>query len=111
MRGFSETLWARVLCGALAASACSDDDGGDDVGDGPATTDASTGSTGEPAPMNAQPTLEARVDAAAACAAGASALELRATKIGCVDPPPAPCTLPNPPRTDVGDPLACPSSE
>ena len=42
-----------------------------------------------------------------ACAT-ANEVEIRATRFGCVSPPPAPCTLPEPLQTDVGDRLQCP---
>ena len=93
---------------ALLVGGCGDDGSGMDTD--AATTEATSSSTGA-APPNAAPTFEARVDAAAACSSGASALELRATRFACADPPPAPCTLPNPLRTDIGDRVECPSSE
>lgn len=97
----------------VAGLGCSDDDDGDTAGDSGAamSTTGDEGTTGAPAIPNEAPTFEARVDAAGACGASASALEIRATRFACVNPPPAPCTLPNPPRTDVGERIACPSDE
>jgi hypothetical protein len=101
--GSSLLVWALGGCG---------DDGGAPSGETEiGTSEAALESTGGPAPVNTAPTFEALVDAAAACTAGASALELRATRFACADPPPAPCTLPNPLRTDVGDRIDCPSTE
>lgn len=60
---------------------------------------------------NAAPTVVAEVDGTAACGqAGATRVELQATRISCIDPPPAPCTLPEQPRPLVGEGLDCPSA-
>ena len=42
---------------------------------------------------------------------GAIEVELRAELTGCVNGPPAPCTLPNPPKVVVGDGVTCPTSQ
>lgn len=69
--------------------------------------EASSG--GEPA--NAAPTVVAEVDATAACgAAGATRVELHATRVACIDPPPSPCTLADPPRPTVGEGIDCPAA-
>ena len=104
--------WAFALASSLLfalPSGCGDD-GGEMEDTAAGATEASGESTGAPS-TNTAPIFEATVDAAAACTAGASALELRATRFACADPPPAPCTLPNPLRTDVGDRVECPSTE
>jgi hypothetical protein len=60
---------------------------------------------------NAAPTVVAEVDVTAACGqAGATRVELHATRVGCIDPPPAPCTLPEVPRPIVGEGLDCPAA-
>lgn len=101
--GLAATLVGWLVCG------CGDDGVGMQGTTG-GTSDPASESTGS-GPTNAAPTFEATVDAAAACTGGASALELRATRFACADPPPAPCTLPNPPSTDVGDRVSCPSTD
>jgi hypothetical protein len=59
---------------------------------------------------NTAPTVVAEVDVTAACGqAGATRVELQATRVGCIDPPPAPCTLPEVPRTVLGEGLECPA--
>lgn len=92
-----------VACGG-------DDDGGDDGGAvdsgtmGVGATESSGGSG------NDLPTVEIEIDASATCGADGSLL-LRATQVGCVSPPPAPCTMPMTPPVYEGDTIACPSTE
>jgi len=51
-------------------------------------------------------------DVASACGmAGATRVELHATRFACVNPLPAPCTVPDPPRPTVGDGVDCPSTD
>jgi hypothetical protein len=60
---------------------------------------------------NVAPTVVAEVDVTAACGqAGATRVELHATRVACIDPPPSPCTLPEPPRPTVGEGLNCPAA-
>lgn len=93
-----------LLC-LLACAGCGDDGAGDG-----GTTTLDGGSSSGGAPPNAAPTVVAQVDATAACGqAGATRVELHATRIGCKNPPPAPCTLPNPPRPTVGEGFDCPA--
>jgi len=67
------------------------------------------GSTGEMA--NAAPTVVATVDLTAACGeAGVTRVELQGTRVACIDPPPAPCTVPNPPRPTLGTSVMCPAA-
>lgn len=88
----------------LAVAGCGDDASGP-IGTGSTSVAAAdSSSSGMP---NAEPTLEATIAGADACAT-ASEVEIRATRFGCVSPPPAPCTLPEPLQTDVGDRLQCP---
>jgi hypothetical protein len=71
-------------------------------------TDASTSAGEVP---NTAPTVVAEVDVTTACSgAGATRVELHATRVGCIDPPPAPCTLADPPRPKVGEGLDCPAA-
>jgi hypothetical protein len=101
--------WTWLLAMGIAA-ACGDDGGeASDTGAGSSSTGTDESSSG--GVPNAFPTIEAVVDAAALCGGGADSIEIRATRVGCEDPPPAPCTLPNPPMVEVGDQLACPSDE
>lgn len=94
------------LVGSIGVAGGCGDDGSGDGGTSTSVGDASS-SGGEPA--NAAPVVEAEVDVTAACGlAGATRVELHATRVGCVNPPPAPCTLPNPPRATVGDGVDCP---
>lgn len=70
------------------------------------TTGAQDESSGEPI---VAPSILGEVDVAVACSvAGATRVELHATRVGCVDPPPAPCTLPEVPRPVVGEGVDCP---
>lgn len=51
-------------------------------------------------------------DVAAVCGlTGVTRVELQATRTGCVSPAPAPCTLPNPLRTTIGDAVDCPAAD
>lgn len=105
MRGAVKIL-GLGLCGLLLA--CGGDDGSTED---EATTAASTGSssTGTVVP-NTAPTVQAEADVGTACqVAGATRVELHATRVGCVNPPPAPCTLPNPLRATIGDGVDCPA--
>jgi hypothetical protein len=91
-----------VACGDDAGPSMVLDTTGTEVGD----ASSSTGSDNE------LPTMEAVVDAAAACGAeGAESSSFVATRVGCVRPPPSPCTLPDPPKTYVGTVVACPSTD
>jgi hypothetical protein len=107
-------MWGRGRIGGFAlvgllSWGCGDDGGG---GDGGSTTlaTASSSSSGGEVP-NAVPTVVAEVDAMAACGqAGATRVELHATRVACIDPPPSPCTLPEPPRPVVGEGLDCPAA-
>jgi hypothetical protein len=86
---------------------CGDDGGG---GDGGSTTMAMDATTDVEVP-NTAPTVVAEVDVTTACSgAGATRVELHATRVGCIDPPPAPCTLPDPPRATVGEGIDCPAA-
>jgi hypothetical protein len=85
---------------------CGDDGGGA----GGSTTAAMDASSGGSVP-NAAPTVVAEVDVTAACgAAGATRVELHATRFACIDPLPAPCTLAEPPRPTVGEGVGCPAA-
>lgn len=96
---------AMSLAMSLAVGCGDDGDGGDDLpaGDG---IDPSGGADG--AEDNDAPTLRAVVDASAECGSDGT-LFARATLIGCVDPPPAPCTVPEPPRVYMSDAVECPA--
>ena len=104
-----------VLVLVCASSGCGDDES--PSADGDSTTGGeealeSSESTSTPGSDNELPTMEAVVDAAAACSQGdATALRFVATRIGCVRPPPAPCTLPDPPKQYAGTAVDCPSSD
>jgi len=94
-----------LLFGSGAAGGCGDDGGGD----GGSTTMAMEASSSSGGVPNTAPTVVAEVDVTAACGqAGATRVELQATRVGCIDPPPAPCTLAEPPRPVVGEGLECP---
>lgn len=97
-----------LICLLVGAIGCGDDGGSGDGGSSTAATDASS-SGGEAA--NVAPTVLAAVDVTAACSqAGATRVELQATRVACIDPPPAPCTLPEPPRPLVGEGVDCPAA-
>ncbi len=73
------------------------------------TTTGATSSSGEL--PNTAPVAATQFDAATACAmAGATRVELWASRVGCVNPPPSPCTVPNPPRPEVGTGVDCPAT-
>lgn len=57
--------------------------------------------------------FEGKVDALALCGfEGAKNVTLRATRVGCVPGPPAPCTLKTDPYEEfIGDAVVCPASE
>lgn len=91
----------------LVGVACGDDGSGD--GGTTAPTDSSGGQTTDQTP-NVAPTVVAEVDVTAACGgAGATRVELHATRVACINPPPAPCTLPATPRPTVGEGVDCPA--
>lgn len=90
-----------VLVLGWLLAACGDDGG---TAEGTTGAEESTGSE----PITA-PTVLGEVDVAVACSeAGATHVLLRAARTGCVDPPPAPCTLPEVPRPIDGTQAACP---
>lgn len=96
-----------LICLLVGAIGCGDDGGGGDGGSSTMAMDASS-SGGEA--VNAAPTVLAEVDVTAACGqAGATRVELHATRVACIDPPPSPCTLPEPPRPVVGEGVDCPA--
>lgn len=98
MRGLAAATGLALGCLLVACTT----DGGTAEG----TTGAEDESSGEPITA---PTIVGEVDAAVACStAGANRVELWATRIGCVDPPPAPCTLPEVPRPIAGESVDCP---
>lgn len=80
---------------------------GDDVAETSATTGSDTTGGAEP-----HATFEATVDQLGLCGViGAQNLVLRASRVGCIGSPPAPCTLPTDPyKAWVGDVAACPSA-
>ena len=55
--------------------------------------------------------LVAPVPTAACDTVGATVVQWQATRIGCVEGPPAPCTLPAEPRPAVGDRFDCPRTD
>jgi len=59
--------------------------------------------------MNTAPVIVAvQADVPVACTrAGATRVELHATRFGCVNPPPAPCTIAEPLRPTVGEGVDC----
>jgi len=106
MRGSGCVGGFALACLLVVSVGCGDDGGGGNGGSTTMTTDASSSSGGVP---NAAPTVVAQADVTAACGqAGATRVELQATRVGCIDPPPAPCTLPEELRPVVGDGLECP---
>ena len=97
----------------LGVSACGGDDGDgstDVAADSGGSDTSDSSSTGEVVTPNAAPTLRRSVDATTVCGADGT-IGLRATQVACVKLPPAPCTLPSPPRVFEGPTIACPSSE
>lgn len=111
--GMGHSAIAVSILSLALATGCSDDtgDGGGDTGSA-ATAGASTAAVDSSggANNNVLPTVEIELDPSTACGADGSLL-LRATLVGCVSPPPAPCTLPDPPRVYDGDTVACPATE
>lgn len=95
------------------SSSSSGTDGDTDPGTTTAATDAPTGSTS--AAGSGTPGLVSffgDVATAPACdTVGAVAVQWQATRVGCVDPPPAPCTLPGTPRPVEGDLMTCPQTD
>lgn len=97
----------------MGMSACGGDDGGgsaDVAADSGGSDTAGSSSSGDLVMPNAAPTLRRAVDTTAACGADGT-IGLRATQVACVKLPPAPCTLPSPPRVFEGPAIACPASE
>lgn len=102
-------LPAGLLLGLLVG--CGDDEGSGGGGSSGSTTMSVDSSTG-PVMMNTAPTVAAMVDVAAACSmSGATRVRLQATRVGCVNPPPAPCTLPQIPQVVEGDGVDCPATD
>ncbi|MEZ4451221.1 MAG: hypothetical protein R3B09_17210 [Nannocystaceae bacterium] len=95
------SLLALVL---LSAIAC-----GDDVSTSAASTSAGDETTGS---LEPHATFEASVDQLGLCGViGSKNLILKATRVGCVGSPPAPCTLPTDPyKAWVGEVATCPSA-
>ncbi|MEX1364459.1 MAG: hypothetical protein AB1Z98_15140 [Nannocystaceae bacterium] len=82
---------------------------GDDGGTAEGTTGPEQGSSSSSGEPIVAPSIFAEVDVAVSCSvAGATRVELQATRVGCVDPPPAPCTLPEVPRPVIGEAASCP---
>ena len=97
-----------LICLLVGALGCGDDGG---VGDAGGSTTAMDGSTSGGEVANAAPTVLAVVDVTSACGqAGATRVELHATRVACIDPLPAPCTLAEPPRPVVGEGVDCPAA-
>lgn len=91
--------WLLVGCG---------DDGGTPAA---GSTGIEVGSSTGEEPLPEAPLAVSEVDLAVACGvAGATRVELHATRVGCVNPPPAPCTVADPPREDIGLVVDCPAS-
>lgn len=101
---FRTGIVCSLACVFMAVAGCGDD-GLEPESSG--STSLAPGDSSSGGVPNSLPTLQVEVAAADACGS-ASALEIRATRFGCVEPPPAPCTLTSPLRTEVGDRLACP---
>jgi hypothetical protein len=99
--GVKRGTFLSILTLVIGASGC-----GDAEGDG----DSTSGTTG---PIEPHVTLQVSgVDVAALCAqADVVQVRLRASVMGCVSPPPAPCTQPNPKPVILGDVVACPGSD
>ena len=92
---------------------CGDDGGGGDSGSSTSSTSSTMAieASSSSEAVNAAPTVVAEVDVTAACgAAGATRVELHATRVACIDPLPAPCTLPEIPRVTVGEGVDCPAA-
>jgi hypothetical protein len=101
-----------TLCLSCGTPACASDDSLAPGDDGSTATVADAGDETSTGSDNDLPTMEAVVDAAVACSPGeALALQLVATRIGCVKPPPSPCTLPDPPTRYLGTLVECPANE
>lgn len=97
-----------LVCLLVGADMGCADDGS---GDGGTTTLVGDGSSSSGGPANAAPTVLAEVDLEWACSQDdVTRVELQATRVGCVNPPPAPCTLPQMPRPVVGEGADCPSA-
>lgn len=87
---------------------------GDDSATDPGATtmDEATSSTSEGGGTPGVVSFLGEVATAPACnTAGAVAVQWQATRVGCVDPPPAPCTLPGTPRPIEGDLTSCPQTD
>ncbi len=105
LRSLSGALIACSIATILLVGPGCGDDGAEPDGTGSTSVAMSESSSG--GQVNTLPTLQVTIAGADACAS-ASAVEIRATRFGCVSPPPAPCTVPEPLQTDVGDRLTCP---
>jgi hypothetical protein len=92
-----------VLC--LVAGACSESDPATDTG---SAADESTGGTGDTTPHT---TLLATVPNSVCDAVGVVGVQIQAVKVGCEQPPPAPCTLPSEPTPIDGDTISCPITD
>lgn len=92
-------------CALVLAVACGDA--------GEATTDGGSSTTGTPGATPGEVELVGQVDVIDLCGtSGATAVSFRATKIGCEQPKPAPCTIKVDPYEEVvGDAATCPASQ
>ncbi len=68
------------------------------------------GDTGTTGAMAGIVVFEATPTEDAACGGGATQVRIRARKVGCIPPPPAPCTLPQQIPDIDGDARACPGA-
>jgi hypothetical protein len=105
------------LCLAVLSGlpACGQEDG-DPVAEETSTTGTEASATDETSSTsgsdNELPTMEAVVNLASGCAIdGATGVSFVATRVGCLKPPPSPCTLPDPPTRYTGTVIDCPASE
>ncbi|MBL4685002.1 MAG: hypothetical protein JKY37_10460 [Nannocystaceae bacterium] len=94
----------------MGACAGADDGGGsgDAAADSGGSDTSGSSNSGEAVIPNGAPPLRRLVEVATVCGADGT-IGLRATQVACVKLPPAPCTLPSPPRVFEGPTIACPS--
>lgn len=83
------------------------------ITDEPAGTDGSTGDVTTGAPAEPGAVFTGKVDVIDLCGVdGATTVSFRARKVGCVQAPPAPCTIKIDPYEEfVGDAAPCPASQ
>lgn len=95
----------------LLLGGCPEDGEEETAGTGTGATEGDEGTgTDSAGSDNEFPTFATTIDASAACATtGATEVAFEATRFDCLGG--GPCTVPNPPRAEIGTTIMCPSEE